>query len=154
LAGVYVRSSSGQPVPLAQLVRVESRIEEGVIWHRDRFPTVTVRCDTAPGVQGPDLMRELTSALRPLKTTLPQGYFIEEGASNEASAIAQASIFVWMPLVVVITLFLLMAQLQSFARTLLVFSTAPLGIIGAAFALLISHAPFGFVALLGLIALA
>jgi len=115
---------------------------------------VTVRCDAAPGVQGPDLMRELTRALRPTKERLPPGYFIEEGASNEASAIAQGSIFVWLPLVAVITLFLLMVQLQSLLRTLLVFSTAPLGIIGAAFALHIFGAPFGFVALLGLIALA
>jgi multidrug efflux pump len=154
LGGIYVRSASGQSVPLAQLVRFESRFEDGVIWHRDRFPAVTVRCDTAHGVQGPDLMRELTRALRPLRDKLPPGYFIEEGASNEASAIAQGSIFVWLPLVAVITLFLLMVQLQSLSRTLLVFSTAPLGIIGAAFALLIFGAPFGFVALLGLIALA
>ena len=154
LASIYVRSASGQTVPLAQLARFESGFEEGVIWHRDRFPTVTVRCDAAPGVQGPDLMRELTRALRPIKERLPPGYFIEEGASNEASAIAQGSIFVWLPLVAVITLFLLMVQLQSLSRTLLVFSTAPLGIIGAAFALHIFGAPFGFVALLGLIALA
>jgi len=154
LAAVYVRSASGQSVPLAQLVRLDTRFEDGVIWHRDRFPTVTVRCDTAAGVQGPDLMSELTRALRPLKEKLPQGYFIDEGASNEASSIAQGSIFIWLPLAAVITLFLLMVQLQSFSRTLLVFSTAPLGVIGAAFSLLIFGAPFGFVALLGLIALA
>jgi multidrug efflux pump len=154
LGAIYVRSATGQSVPLAQVVRFESRFEDGVIWHRDRFPTVTVRCDAASGVQGPDLMRDLTRALRPLKERLPPGYFIEEGASNEASAIAQGSIFVWLPLVAVITLLLLMVQLQSLSRTLLVFSTAPLGIIGAAFALLVFGAPFGFVALLGLIALA
>jgi multidrug efflux pump len=127
---IYVRSAPGQSVPLAQLVRFESRFEDGVIWHRDRFPTVTVRCDAVAGVQGPDLMRDLTRALRPLKERLPPGYFIEEGASNEASAIAQGSIFAWLPLVAVITLFLLMVQLQSLSRTLLVFSTPPSGIIG------------------------
>jgi multidrug efflux pump len=99
-------------------------------------------------------MTDLSKALKPLQTALPAGYFIEPGASLEASGIAQRSIFVWLPLVGAVTLFLLMAQLQSFRRTMLVFVTAPLGVIGAAIALLITQAPFGFVALLGLIALA
>ncbi len=85
LGAVYVRSASGQSIPLAQLVRVESRIEDGVIWHRDRFPTVTVRCDTAPGVQGPDLMRDLSRALRPLKDRLPAAT-----SSRRAQAARQA----------------------------------------------------------------
>ena len=85
---------------------------------------------------------------------MPAGYLIEPGASLEASGIAQRSIFAWLPLVAAVTLFLLMAQLHSFRRTMLVFVTAPLGLIGAALALLITQAPFGFVALLGLIALA
>ena len=154
LQTTQVRTASGASLPLAQLAHVESGFEDGVIWRRDRFPTVTVRCDVAADVQGPDLMRELSAALGPLSASLPAGYFIEEGASIEASSIAQRSIFVWLPLVAVVTLILLMAQLHSFSRTMLVFSTAPLGIVGAAFALLIFRAPFGFVALLGLIALA
>jgi multidrug efflux pump len=152
--GVYVRNAAGESLPLSQLVHVKTEYEDGVIWRRDRFPTVTVHCDTAPGVQGPDLMVAVARALAPMKANLPAGYFIEEGASLEAAGIAQRSIFVWLPLVAAATLFLLMAQLQSFRRTMLVFITAPLGIIGAGFALLITQAPFGFVALLGLIALA
>src|SRR5262249_30195326 len=128
--------------------------EDGVIWRRNRFPTVTVHCDTAPGVQGPDLMNEMGRALKPIRESLPTGYSIEEGASLEASGIAQRSIFVWLPLVAAVTLYLLMAQLHSVRRVMLVFVTAPLGIIGAGFALLVTQAPFGFVALLGLIALA
>jgi multidrug efflux pump len=151
---VYVRNANGEPLPLLQLVRIQTEFEEGVIWRRDRFPTITVRCDTAPGVQGPDLMNEVGQALKPLQATLPAGYFIEQGATLEASGIAQRSIFVWLPLVVAVTLFLLMAQLHSFRRTMLVVVTAPLGVIGAGMALLIFKAPFGFVALLGLIALA
>jgi multidrug efflux pump len=151
---VYVRNAGGEPLPLSQLVRVQTQFEEGVIWRRDRFPTVTVQCDTAPGVQGPDLMNEVDHALEPLRAALPAGYFIEPGATLEASGIAQGSIFVWLPLVAAVTLFLLMAQLHNFRRTMLVVVTAPLGVIGAAIALLVSRAPFGFVALLGLIALA
>jgi len=99
-------------------------------------------------------MNAVEEALKPVRAGLPAGYFIEPGATLEASAIAQGSIFVWLPLVAAVTLFLLMAQLQSFSRTMLVFVTAPLGVIGAGFALLVVQAPFGFVALLGLIALA
>ncbi len=151
---MYVRNASGESLPLAQLVRAHTEFEDGVIWRRDRFPTITVRCDTAPGIEGPDLMNEIGRALEPIRASLPAGYFIEPGASLEASGIAQRSIFVWLPLVAAVTLFLLMAQLQSFRRTMLVFITAPLGVIGAGIALLIVQAPFGFVALLGLIALA
>jgi len=115
---------------------------------------VTVHCDTATGVQGPDLMNAVGRALKPIEESLPPGYFIEPGASLEASGIAQRSIFVWLPLVAAVTLFLLMMQLHSLRRTLLVFVTAPLGVIGAGIALLVTQAPFGFVALLGLIALA
>src|SRR5262245_64363797 len=99
-------------------------------------------------------MNAMGEALRPIRAGLPAGYFIEPGASLEASGIAQRSIFAWLPLVAAVTLVLLMAQLQSFRRTMLVFATAPLGVIGASLALLITQAPFGFVALLGLIALA
>lgn len=151
---IYIKNNNGEPMQLSQLVRVETRFEDGVIWRRNRFPTVTVRCDTVPGVQGPDLMSQLAKDLREIESAMPLGYHLEPGASLEASGIAQRSIFTWLPLVAAVTLFLLMAQLQSFRRMMLVFVTAPLGVIGAALALLIFQAPFGFVALLGLIALA
>ena len=154
IESVYVRNVSGDSIPLSQLVRSRTEFEDAIIWRRDRFPTVTVRADTAPGVQGPDLMNAIGKALEPIRARLPAGYLIEPGASLEASGIAQRSIFAWLPLVAAVTLFLLMAQLHSFRRTMLVFVTAPLGLIGAALALLITQAPFGFVALLGLIALA
>jgi multidrug efflux pump len=92
--------------------------------------------------------------LQPIIDTLPIGYFIETGAAKEDAWTAQKSILIWIPLVVITTLILLMMQLQNLSRTFLVFITAPLGVIGAAFALLLFRMPFGFVALLGIIALA
>jgi multidrug efflux pump len=154
LADVVVRTEAGRTVPLSQLVRLELSFEDGVIWRRNRFPAITVRADLADGVQAPDVARAILRDLQPVIERLPAGYFIEPGGPLEDSGIAQGSIFVWLPLVLVATLLLLMTQLHSVRRTLLVLVTAPLGLIGAAFALLMFGAPFGFVALLGLIALA
>ena len=154
LPDVAVRTASGQAVPLSQLVKIETTFEEGIIWRRNRFPAISVQADVVDGAQGPDVARQVQAALKPFVTKLPAGYYVEAGAALEDSAIAQQSIFVWLPLVVVVTLVLLMAQLQNLSRTLLVFSTAPLGIIGAGFALHLFRMPFGFVALLGVIALA
>jgi multidrug efflux pump len=154
LQSVAVRTGTGHPVPLSQLGRLELHFEESVIWRRNRFPAITVRADLVDGVEAPDVAKAIMRDLRPLIERLPPGYYVEPGGPLEDSATAQRSIFVWLPLVLVATLFLLMMQLQSLRRTLLVLITAPLGLIGAAFTLLIFHAPFGFVALLGLIALA
>ena len=154
LDDVVVRTDTGRTVPLSQLVRTELSFEDGVIWRRNRFPAITVRADLADGVQAPDVAGAILRDLQPAIERLPAGYFIEPGGPLEDSGIAQRSIFVWLPLVLVATLLLLMMQLHSVKRTLLVLVTAPLGLIGAAFALLMFQAPFGFVALLGLIALA
>ena len=125
-----------------------------MIWRRGRSAAVTVRADLVDGAEAPDVARAIMGELRPLIERLPVGYAVQPGGPLEDSGIAQRSIFVWLPLVLVATLFLLMMQLHSVKRTLLVLLTAPLGLIGAAFALLAFYAPFGFVALLGLIALA
>jgi multidrug efflux pump len=141
-------------VPLEQLGRLETRFEESVIWRRDRFPAITVRADLVDGAEAPDVAQAIMRELELMIERLPAGYAIQPGGPLEDSGVAQRSIFVWLPLVLVVTLFLLMIQLHSIKRTLLVVVTAPLGLIGAAFALLVFRAPFGFVALLGLIALA
>ncbi|MCX7099035.1 MAG: efflux RND transporter permease subunit [Methylococcales bacterium] len=154
LLNVAVRTSNGQAVPLAQLATLETGFEDGIRWRRNRFPAISVRSDIVDGSLAPDVASEILPQIEALRTELPPGYFIEVGAAKEDAGIAQKSILIWIPLVVVVTIVLLMLQLRNLSQTLLVFMTAPLGIIGAAFALLLSGQPFGFVALLGIIALA
>ncbi|MGH8729896.1 MAG: efflux RND transporter permease subunit, partial [Burkholderiales bacterium] len=154
LPDVAVQTANGKAVPISQLVRLETNFEDGVTWRRNRFPAISVRADVVDGVQGPDVGKQIESALKPVIDKLPNGYAIETGAALEESSIGQKSILIWIPLVVIATLVLLMIQLHNFSRTMLVFVTAPLGIIGAGFALHLFGMPFGFVALLGIIALA
>ena len=154
LPDVVVQTATGKSAPLAQFVKFETVFEDGIRWRRNRFPAISVRADVIDGALAPDVAGEIIPKLKPLQDQLPPGYFIETGAAKEDAWTAQKSILIWIPLVVIVTLVLLMIQLQNLSRTLLVFVTAPLGIIGAAFALLLFGAPFGFVALLGIIALA
>jgi multidrug efflux pump len=154
LPDVAVPTANGTAVPLSQLAKIETTFEEGVVWRRNRFPAVSVRADIVDGAQAPEVTAEILPQLQPIEAALPPGYYLEVGGAQEESSIAQRSILFWIPAVVIATLVLLMIQLQNISRTFLVFITAPLGIIGAAFALLLFHAPFGFVALLGIIALA
>jgi NodT family efflux transporter outer membrane factor (OMF) lipoprotein len=154
LPDVTVRTANGRSAPLAQFVKFETVFEDGVRWRRNRFPAISVRADVVDGMLAPDVAAQIVPKLEPIKDSLPAGYFIETGAAKEDAWIAQKSILIWIPLVVIVTLILLMMQLQNLSRTFLVFVTAPLGVIGAAFALLLFGAPFGFVALLGIIALA
>lgn len=154
LPDVTVRTANGKSVSLSQFVKFETVFEDGVRWRRNRFPAISVRADVADGMLAPDVAAQIVPKLESIQAQLPAGYFIETGAAKEDAWIAQKSILIWVPLVLIITLVLLMMQLQDLSRTLLVFSTAPLGVIGAAFALLLFRAPFGFVALLGILALA
>jgi multidrug efflux pump subunit AcrB len=124
-----------------------------VIWERDRQPTVIVEADVQHNAQGIDVTHRIDSLLAPVRKALPVGYRIEIGGSVEENAKAQASIVAQMPLTLVAVLVLLMLQLQSFSRVLIVVLTAPLGLIGVVAALLLLHQPFGFVALLGTIAM-
>jgi len=153
LPDVTVRTGNGQSASLSQFVKFETVFEDGVRWRRNRFPAVSVRADVVDGKMAPDVASEIIPKLKPIQDQLPAGYFIETGGSKEDAWISQKSIFIWIPLVLVVTLVLLMVQLHNLSRTFLVFVTAPLGVIGAAFALLLFRAPFGFVALLGIIAL-
>jgi multidrug efflux pump len=146
-------SSNGTAVPLSALGRFTYGLEYGVIWERDRQPTITVQADTQHGAQGIDVTNKVDKALGQLRGQLPVGYRIDIGGSVEENAKANASINVQMPVLLVAVLVLLMIQLQSFSRTLMVVLTAPLGLIGVVMALLLLHKPFGFVALLGTIAM-
>jgi multidrug efflux pump len=153
LGDLTVASRDGVPVPLAQVARIEPVAEEPILWRRNRELLISVRADIRDGVQAPDVTNAILPALEPIKAELPPGYRIETGGAIEESAKGNSSIFRMFPIMIVVTLTILMIQLQSFARVGIVLLTAPLGIIGASLALNLFAAPFGFVALLGLIAL-
>ena len=148
-----IPSPSGTAVPLAALGRFTYGLEYGVVWERNRLPTITVQADVLRNAQGIDVTNRIDAALATLRAQLPVGYSIEIGGSVEENAKAQGSIITQMPLLLVAVLVLLMIQLQSFSRVLMVVLTAPLGLIGVVPALLLFHKPFGFVALLGTIAM-
>jgi len=154
LHDINIATSSGASVPLDHLVKLVPRFEDGVIWRRNGLYSITVRADVRPGIQPPTPTWRLWPKLETIAQAMPFGTHLELAGSEEENKIAQKSIFKWLPLVALVTLFLLMVQLQNLSRSLMVVATAPLGVIGAAFALLSFWAPFGFVALLGLIALA
>ena len=153
LPDVTVRTANGTPASLAQFVKFETIFEDGVRWRRNRFPAISIRADVVDGMMAPDVAAQIIPKLKSIEHHAPAGYFIETGAAKENAWIAQKSILIWIPLVVIVTLILLMMQLQNLSRTLLVFITGPLGVIGAAFALFLFQAPFGFMSRFGIIAL-
>jgi multidrug efflux pump subunit AcrB len=154
LAALTVATRNGVAVPLSQVARLNYEFEEPILWRRNRDLVLTVRADIVDGVQAPDVSSEVLPKLQGIKDALPYGYRIETGGSIEESEKANGALVAVFPVMAIAMLTLLMIQLQSFSRLALVFVTAPLGLIGATGALLISNRPFGFVALLGLIALA
>ncbi|AJY19323.1 efflux RND transporter permease subunit [Burkholderia multivorans] len=152
LAGLAMPTPNGA-VPLGSLGRFTPTLEYGVIWERDRQPTITVQSDVRAGAQGIDVTHAIDGKLNALRAQLPVGYRVEIGGSVEESAKAQASINAQMPLMAIAVFTLLMIQLQSFSRVLMVVLTAPLGLIGVVGTLLLFGQPFGFVAMLGVIAM-
>lgn len=154
LSDLTVVSRGGIAVPVAQVARLETIAEEPILWRRNRDTAITVRADVVDGVQPPDVTNAIWPLLKPIRDGLEPAYRLEIGGAVEESEKGNASLFALFPVMVLAMLSLLMIQLQSFARLLLVFMTAPLGLIGASLGLNLSGKPFGFVALLGLIALA
>ncbi|HDR9059016.1 efflux RND transporter permease subunit [Burkholderia vietnamiensis] len=152
LAGLALPTPNG-PVPLGSLGRFTPTLEYGVVWERDRQPTITVQSDVQAGAQGIDVTHAIDGKLDALRAQLPVGYQINIGGSVEESAKAQSSINAQMPLMAIAVFTLLMIQLQSFSRVLMVVLTAPLGLIGVVGTLLLFGQPFGFVAMLGVIAM-
>lgn len=150
---VRVPTDFGTFVPLSQIAKVQPVLEPGIEWRRNRLPTISVRATVPDWVQSNDVVMKLSKELQPLRDGLAPGYKIEVQGGAEDSAESQASIAAKAPVMLVIIVVLLMVQLQHFGKAMLVLATGPLGIIGAAAALLISGAPFGFVAILGVIAL-
>lgn len=149
-----IYSRNGVAVPLSQIAKIEYAHEEPILWRRNRDMAITVRSDIVDGVQAPDVTNAIWPKLQGIRDSLQPAYRIEIGGAIEESQKGNASIFILFPLMVIGMLTLLMIQLQSFSRLTLVFLTAPLGIVGASLGLNVANSPFGFVALLGLIALA
>ena len=154
LDNLAVPTASGKTVPLAQIAKVEFGLEDGIIWRRTRLPTITVRGDTDGLLQPPTITEQIEPALKDIRSALPAGYLLQTGGTVEDSARGQRSVNAGVPLFIFVVLTLLMFQLRSFSRVLLVFLTAPLGLIGVTLFLLVFNVPFGFVAMLGTIALA
>ena len=149
----YVASDLGGTVPVAQLARVVPVMEPGIEWRRDRLPTIAVRATVPDDVQPNDVAAALYAKLAPLRAELKPGYSISIQGGAEDAAESQASIAAKAPIMLFVILVLLMIQLQHFGKAMLVLMTGPLGLIGAAAALLVTNSPFGFVAILGVIAL-
>ena len=153
LSNASIPTPTGRAVPLSQLATPRFVWEPGVIWRYGREWAITVQSDVADGIQGPTVSMQIDPQLNGLREKLPPGYKISLEGAIADSGKAQESIAANVPLVIFIVFTLLMLQLHSFSRSVLVFLTGPLGVAGAAMALLILQRPFGFVAQLGVIAL-
>jgi multidrug efflux pump len=153
LRNLMLGASGGRHIPLEQVATLSYQLEPPLIWRRMRLPTVTVQADVVPGIEAATVVKQLDTALQDFRASLPAGYGVVLGGVIEDSAKAQSSIFVVFPLMLFLMATILMIQLMSFQRLLLVMLTAPLALIGVAGALLISRAPMGFVAILGIISL-
>lgn len=153
LPNLMINTQNGTSVPLSQIATISSEFEEGVIWHRNRVPSLTVRAHLRGGLQAPVVSNQVEDNLTEIKANLPIGITVETGGAVEESAKGGASVAKGVPLFLLAVLTLLVLQLQSFSRVILVLLTAPLGLIGVTLALLLFDKPFGFVAMLGTIAL-
>ncbi len=153
LANGYVPTSTGRSIPLGQIAKANFVWEPGVLWREGRDYAATVQGDIIEGLQGATVTAQLDPLFAPVRAKMLPGYRIEVAGAVEESSKGQGSIAAGAPLMLFIMFTLLMLQLHSFSRSVLVFLTAPLGIAGIAAALLLLNRPFGFVALLGVIAL-
>jgi multidrug efflux pump subunit AcrB len=153
LSTLQVPLPGGRTVPLGQFASFEYAQDFPLVWRRDRDPTLTVQADVVPGELPESVTDELADAVAGLTAGLPDGYRIGVGGTVEESAKSQASVIAVVPVMLFIMLTVLMVQLRSFQRLVIVLSVAPLGLIGVVLALLLSGRPLGFVAILGILAL-
>lgn len=153
ISGFTLVGSSGQRVPLSQIGVVEVRMEDPVLRRRDRTPTITVRGDIADSMQPPDVSMAILKQLQPVIAKLPAGYRIEQGGPIEESGKATKAMAPLFPIMIAITLLIIILQVRSMSAMVMVFLTAPLGLIGVVPTLLLFGQPFGINALVGLIAL-
>ena len=153
IGNAYLPTASGHSIPLTQIAKPVFTWEPGVMWRENRDYAITVQSDIVEGLQGATVTNELLPKLKELERKWPLGYAIQVAGAVEESSKGQGSIAAGVPIMLFITFTLLMLQLHSFSRAMLVFLTGPLGIAGVAGALIALGRPFGFVALLGVIAL-
>ncbi|MGE6979912.1 efflux RND transporter permease subunit [Kluyvera intermedia] len=153
IAGFTLVGSSGQRIPLSQIGEVEVQMEDPVLRRRDRTPAITVRGDIAENLQPPDVSTAMIKALQPVIDTLPAGYRIEQAGSIEESGKATQAMAPLFPIMIAMTLLIIILQVRSMSAMVMVFLTAPLGLIGVVPTLLLFNQPFGINALVGLIAL-
>jgi multidrug efflux pump subunit AcrB len=154
LPDLTLMTTTGRALPVSQVATLSYEQEEPILWRRNRDTVLTVRADVVDGGQAPDVTAAILPRLEAVKASLPTGYRIETGGAVEESEKANVALFAIFPAMILAMLILLMVQVQDFRKLFLVFIISPLGLIGAVAALLLFHAPFGFNALLGVIALA
>ncbi|WP_248747021.1 efflux RND transporter permease subunit [Pseudomonas sp. MWU12-2037] len=153
IEGFTLVGAAGQRIPLSQVGEVDVRMEEPILRRRDRTPTITVRGDIAEDLQPPDVSSAILKELQPIIDSLPDGYRIEQAGAIEESGKAGKAIVPLVPIMVALTLLIIIVQVRSISAMIMVFLTAPLGLIGVVPTLLVFNQPFGINALVGLIAL-
>ena len=153
LLNLQLPGQSGQSVPLAAIATFSYEIEQPVVWRRSRVPTITMRAGIVDDTQPATIVQQLAPEVAAYTATLPVGYTVSVAGPVEESAKAQGPIAAVVPLMLFVIATILMLQLRSFQRLVLVVAVAPLGLIGVVAALLPSGAPLGFVAILGVLAL-
>lgn len=153
IAGFTLVGNAGQRIPLSQIGDVEVRMEDPLLRRRDRTPTITVRGDIDESLQPPDVSTAIMKQLQPIVDSLPPGYRIEMAGSIEESGKATRAMLPLFPIMIALTLLIIILQVRSMSAMVMVFLTAPLGLIGVVPTLLLFNQPFGINALVGLIAL-
>lgn len=153
IAGFTLVGSSGQRIPLSQIGEVGVRMEDPILRRRDRTPTITVRGDIAEHLQPPDVSTAMLKKLQPVIDKLPAGYRIEQAGAIEESGKATKAMASLFPIMIAMTLLIIILQVRSMSAMVMVFLTAPLGLVGVVPTLLLFNQPFGINALVGLIAL-
>jgi len=154
LMNMTLTNRDGRSIPLSQIGKVEVREEDPILKRRDRVPVITVQCDIDEALQPPAVSAELTKSLQPIIDKLPDGYAITPGANMEDSGKANAALAAVFPIMIVCMLVVIILQVRSLSALAMTVLTAPLGLVGVVPILLLFHQPFGFDAILGLIALA
>lgn len=153
LRTVQLNLPGGQSIPITEVATLSYELDEAYVWRRNRLPTVTVQADPGSGLEAPTVFTRLAPQIEAFAATMPEGAFIEDGGTLEKSDQSTGSVMAEVPIMLAVVLIVLMIQIQSFSRLALVLSVAPLGFIGVVVALLATGTPFGFIAILGVIAL-
>ena len=154
LRNLQITTPTGASVPLSELAQFQYDLDEGYVWRRGRLPTITVQAEPLPGLQPAFVHQQIAGAIEELSKSLPAGTLVETGGTVEKSAQSNTALIAQFPLMITLMLTALIVQLGSFRRMFMVISVAPLGLIGVVTALLTTSTPMGFIAILGIIALA